>query len=87
VPLLLLLLLLLLINVQSQVMIHQLLTKWGRQGFEGFVTQLQQRYARNAAVAEAAAAQHLTGLAEWQPAAAGMFMWLKMTGGLRLDSN
>lgn len=61
-------------------MIHQLLTKWGRQGFEGFVTQLQRRYAQQAAVAEAAAAQHLAGLAEWQAAEAGMFMWLRMTG-------
>jgi DNA-binding transcriptional MocR family regulator len=75
----LLLLLLLLLHL-LQVMIHQLLTKWGRQGFEAFVAQLQQRYARQAAVAEAAAAQHLAGLAEWQPAVAGMFLWLKMTG-------
>ncbi|KAF6254738.1 pyridoxal phosphate-dependent transferase [Scenedesmus sp. NREL 46B-D3] len=66
-------------SMLSQVMIHQLLTKWGRQGFEAFVAQLQQRYARQAAAAEAAAAQHLAGLAEWQPAVAGMFMWFKMT--------
>ncbi|WIA37188.1 hypothetical protein OEZ86_014142 [Tetradesmus obliquus] len=66
-------------NMLSQVMIHQLLTKWGRQGFEGFVAQLQRRYAQQAAVAQAAAAQHLSGLAEWQAAEAGMFMWLRMT--------
>jgi DNA-binding transcriptional MocR family regulator len=75
-PLLLLLLLLLL----RQVMIHQLLMQWGRQGLNSYVRQLQQQYARTAAVAEAAAAQHLADIAEWQPIKAGMFMWVKIKG-------
>lgn len=61
-------------------MVYELLSKWGREGFEGYVKKLQRRYATNAAVAAAAAAQQLQGAAEWQPARAGMFMWLKMTG-------
>lgn len=65
-----------------QVMLHELLDKtWGRAGFEAFVKRLQAQYARQAAVAEAAAQQQLAGLAEWQPAQAGMFMWFKLTGG------
>jgi DNA-binding transcriptional MocR family regulator len=61
-------------------MIHQLLSQWGRQGLDAYVKQLQQRYARTAAVAEAAAAQHLADIAEWQPIKAGMFMWVKVKG-------
>eukprot|EP00879_Flechtneria_rotunda_P000651 GHRR01000765.1.p1 GENE.GHRR01000765.1~~GHRR01000765.1.p1 ORF type:complete len:584 (+),score=193.54 GHRR01000765.1:499-2250(+) len=67
-------------NMLSQVMITELLKRWGRSGFELYVKRLQARYARNAAVAAAAAAQHLTGLVEWQLAKAGMFLWMKMTG-------
>lgn len=63
-------------------MLHELLAKtWGRPGFEAFVRRLQAQYARQAAVAQAAAQQQLAGLAEWQPAQAGMFMWFRLTGG------
>jgi len=66
-----------------QVMLHELLAKtWGRAGFEAFVRRLQGQYARQAAVAAAAAEQQLIGLAEWQPVRAGMFMWFKLTGGV-----
>jgi DNA-binding transcriptional MocR family regulator len=69
-------------------MVHQLLQQWGRQGLEAYVQQLQQRYARTAAVAEAAAAKHLGDIAEWQPIRAGMFMWVKIKGeGLGLEGN
>lgn len=64
-------------------MIHQLLVQWGRQGLDAYVRQLQQRYARAAAAAEAAAAQHLADVAEWQPIRAGMFMWVKIKGEVR----
>lgn len=63
-----------------QVMIHQLLDKWGVEGLESFVRGLQKRYAHYAAVAAAAAEEHLDGLVEWTPAKAGMFMWMKMLG-------
>eukprot|EP00775_Hariotina_reticulata_P010800 gene10800-10956_t len=67
-------------NMLSQVFMHQLLQRWDRSGFEAFVTRLQQKYARQAQIAVAAAAEHLAGLAEWQPVQAGMFMWCKLTG-------
>jgi hypothetical protein len=67
--------------VHTQVMLHELLAKtWGRSGFESFIKRLQVQYARQAAVAAAAAEQQLAGLAEWRPACAGMFMWFKLTG-------
>lgn len=63
-------------------MLHELLAKtWGRSGFESFIKRLQAQYARQAAVAAAAAEEQLAGLAEWQPARAGMFMWFRLTGG------
>jgi DNA-binding transcriptional MocR family regulator len=62
-------------------MLHELLAKtWGRSGFEAFIRRLQGQYARQAAVAAAAADAQLAGLAEWRPACAGMFMWFKLTG-------
>jgi DNA-binding transcriptional MocR family regulator len=66
-----------------QVMLHELLAKtWGRSGFECFIKRLQAQYAGQAAVAQEAAEQQLAGLAEWQPARAGMFMWFRLTGEL-----
>jgi len=69
-----------LVHFTLQVFMHQLLQRWGRSGSQAFVTRLQQKYARQAQIAVAAAAEHLTGLAEWQPVQAGMFMWCKLTG-------
>lgn len=37
-------------------------------------------YGHKAAFAESCARRYLTGLADWQPAKAGMFMWLKLVG-------
>ena len=65
----------------TQVMIGELIGKWGRQGFEEFVVNLQRKYAGQEAVAAAAAEEHLEGLVEWQPTTAGMFLWFKLTGG------
>eukprot|EP00775_Hariotina_reticulata_P005059 gene5059-5300_t len=64
----------------GQVVVHQMLHHWGQSGFEAFVTRVQQKYARRAQLAEAAAAEHLAGLAQWQSIQAGMFMWCKLTG-------
>lgn len=64
----------------SQVLVHQLLQQWGGAGFEAFVSRLQRRYAAQAQVADAAAREHLSGLAEWTPVRAGMFMWLRLVG-------
>lgn len=65
----------------TQVLLHQLLVSWGPQGFEAFVKRLQRKYAQQALAAAAAAEQHLAAVAEWQPVTAGMFLWVKLTGG------
>lgn len=41
---------------------------------------LQRKYAQQALAAAAAAEQHLSDLAEWQPVTAGMFLWVKLKG-------
>jgi len=64
----------------SQVVISELLNMWGLDGFEAFVRKQQTMYARRAAVASAAAHQHLKGLASFEEPTAGMFMWFKLTG-------
>ncbi|KAJ9525826.1 hypothetical protein QJQ45_009302 [Haematococcus lacustris] len=64
----------------AQVIVAQLLQAWGRAGFTAFVQQQQALYARRAAVAAAAARQHLAGLATWASPSAGMFMWFRLTG-------
>lgn len=63
-----------------QVILHQLLESWGPQGFEAFVMRLQRKYAQQALAAAAAAEQHLSGLAEWEPVTAGMFLWARLKG-------
>jgi DNA-binding transcriptional MocR family regulator len=51
--------------------------------FEDFLRYLQQLYGGRAAAAAAAAVEHLSGVAEWEAPAAGMFMWFKLTGAVR----
>lgn len=63
-----------------QVLLHQLLVAWGPTGFEAFVKRLQRKYAQQAVAAAAAAEQHLSDLAEWQPVTAGMFQWVRLKG-------
>lgn len=64
----------------TQVAVSKLFDAWGMDGFNAFLSRLQRSYGHKAAVAEVAARQHLAALAEWQPVAAGMFMWVKFTG-------
>jgi len=63
----------------SHVYMTRLLAHWGDAGLEGFVTALQRKYARQAALAHAAAGRHLGGLAVWKRPTGGMFMWLRLT--------
>lgn len=63
-----------------QVLLHQLLVFWGPTGFEAFLKRLQRKYAQQAVAAAAAAEQHLSDLAEWQPVTAGMFQWMRLKG-------
>ena len=61
-----------------QVMVSEMLSAWGPAGFERHICSMQREYAQRAAVIQAGAEQHLTGLAEWTRPAAGMFLWLKL---------
>lgn len=65
----------------------ELLGAWGMSGFEAFLQRQQALYARRAALASAAAARHLSGLAEWRAPVSGMFMWLKLTGEAGAELN
>lgn len=69
-----------------QVIVTALLQQWGISGFEDFLLKLQALYTHKSAVAAAAATQHLTGLATWEPCSAGMFMWLRLTSGRDLST-
>lgn len=64
----------------SHVYMHRLLAQWGDSGLDAFVRALQRRYARQAALAHAAASRHLSGLATWRAPSGGMFMWLRLEG-------
>ncbi|MEW5310972.1 MAG: hypothetical protein WDW38_002722 [Sanguina aurantia] len=70
----------------TQVIVTVLLQQWGISGFEDFLLKLQALYTHKSAVAAAAADQHLTGLATWEPCSAGMFMWLRLTSGRDLST-
>lgn len=61
-----------------QVIIAEMLEAWGEEGFQGHVRAMQAEYSQRAAVVQAAAERHLAGLVEWQPPAAGMFLWLRL---------
>ncbi|EIE19767.1 PLP-dependent transferase [Coccomyxa subellipsoidea C-169] len=67
-------------NSFIQVVVAEMLDAWGEAGFEAHVRAMQTEYAQRAAVVQAAAERHLAGLAEWQPPAAGMFLWLRLLG-------
>jgi hypothetical protein len=64
----------------SHVYMARLLEQWGDAGLDAFVSSLQRKYARQAALADAAARRHLAGLATWAAPAGGMFMWFKLVG-------
>lgn len=63
-----------------QVVVGSLLQRMGQEGFEAHVKDIQGQYAERASVIQAAAAKHLTGLADWAPVTAGMFMWVRLRG-------
>lgn len=62
----------------SQVVVAQMLAAWGDAGLCAHLRRVQAAYATRAALCCAAAATHLTGLADWTPPAAGMFLWLRL---------
>ena len=44
-----------------QVVVSELLEKWGRSGFETHIKDIQRQYARRAGIVHAAAKKHLVG--------------------------
>ncbi|XP_040274598.1 kynurenine/alpha-aminoadipate aminotransferase, mitochondrial isoform X1 [Bufo bufo] len=64
----------------TQVMILQLLQKWGIDGFLEHIESVIQFYRAQREAMLASANKWLTGLAEWHSPTAGMFLWIKIHG-------
>ncbi|XP_069100408.1 kynurenine/alpha-aminoadipate aminotransferase, mitochondrial [Pleurodeles waltl] len=64
----------------TQVMTSQLLHQWGLEGFLQHVDRVVDFYRSQRDVMLSSAEKWLTGLAEWQCPAAGMFLWMKING-------
>jgi kynurenine/2-aminoadipate aminotransferase len=66
--------------VLAQIMVSELLGRWGIAGFERHANRLAQFYQKQKQYTAAACEKYLTGLAEWSEPAAGMFLWIKLLG-------
>ncbi|XP_053315755.1 kynurenine/alpha-aminoadipate aminotransferase, mitochondrial isoform X2 [Spea bombifrons] len=64
----------------TQIMVLQLLQKWGQKGFLEHVESVIQFYRTQRDAMLASADKWLTGLAEWHSPSAGMFLWMKVNG-------
>eukprot|EP01125_Pyxidicula_operculata_P009481 TRINITY_DN3121_c0_g1_i1.p1 TRINITY_DN3121_c0_g1~~TRINITY_DN3121_c0_g1_i1.p1 ORF type:complete len:391 (+),score=56.55 TRINITY_DN3121_c0_g1_i1:238-1410(+) len=64
----------------SQAIVHDLLVKWGPQGFEDHISKVQKYYSFKRDAFVGAAENHLRGLCEWNIPEAGMFAWMKVRG-------
>ncbi|KAM3939169.1 kynurenine/alpha-aminoadipate aminotransferase, mitochondrial isoform 2-T2 [Leptodactylus fuscus] len=64
----------------TQVMILQLLQKWGIEGFLEHIESVIQFYRSQRDAMLTSANKWLTGLAEWHSPTAGMFLWMKIHG-------
>lgn len=64
----------------SQVMMSDLLNRWGISGLESHVYSVKEFYKSQKDLMVAAAKKWLTGLAEWNEPTAGMFLWIKLKG-------
>lgn len=64
----------------SQVVLYQLLKKWGFEGLREHFAGIKKFYRQKRDLMIAAAQKHLTGLAEWNNPSGGMFLWLRVKG-------
>ncbi|XP_068125399.1 kynurenine/alpha-aminoadipate aminotransferase, mitochondrial isoform X2 [Hyperolius riggenbachi] len=64
----------------TQIMIFQLLQKWGVEGFLDHIESVINFYKMQRDTMLACADKHLSGLAEWHSPSAGMFLWMKIKG-------
>lgn len=62
----------------TQAIAYKLLVHWGYDGFIAHCDRVAKFYADKLKVVEAAAKEHLHGLAEWNQPRAGMFLWFKL---------
>lgn len=64
----------------SQVVVSELLEKWGMEGFLQHTKKVQNFYASQRDAMVEAANAHLSGLCKWSVPDAGMFLWIEVTG-------
>lgn len=64
----------------AQVVVSELLNKWGHQGYLNHVYSLREEYRKKRDVMQKAAEKHLAGLCEWKLPSGGMFFWIKVLG-------
>lgn len=62
----------------SQVLINELLSHWGMDGFEKHVNEVEDFYRNRRDLMNESAKKHLTGLCEWDVPQGGMFLWIKV---------
>ncbi|XP_060134685.1 kynurenine/alpha-aminoadipate aminotransferase, mitochondrial-like isoform X1 [Zootoca vivipara] len=67
-------------NTFAQVVVLQLLKKWGQKGFLDNVDRVAEFYKKQRDAMLAAADKWLTGLAEWHAPNSGLFLWIKIKG-------
>ncbi|KAI0342591.1 PLP-dependent transferase [Trametopsis cervina] len=68
-------------NTLAQVLAMAVLSRWGHQGFLEHADRVAQFYRKKRDIFQAAMTRHLSGLAEWTPPEAGMFMWFRLLLG------
>eukprot|EP01119_Soliformovum_irregulare_P018352 TRINITY_DN5602_c1_g2_i1.p1 TRINITY_DN5602_c1_g2~~TRINITY_DN5602_c1_g2_i1.p1 ORF type:complete len:432 (-),score=141.26 TRINITY_DN5602_c1_g2_i1:38-1333(-) len=64
----------------SQVVMYTILKELGRDGWDEQMKNVRMTYQKRRDFIVGCAEKYLTGLAEWSPPAAGMFLWLKLLG-------
>lgn len=64
----------------SQVLISELLQKWGPEGFHQHVKKVRSFYEQQKNIMAKSARKWLPGLVEWDEPVAGMFLWMKVHG-------
>ncbi|KAI9480238.1 pyridoxal phosphate-dependent transferase [Zychaea mexicana] len=69
-----------------QLMAYGLLAEWGYDGFFAHVDRVANFYRERRDVFEESLERHLKGLAEWVVPDSGMFVWIRLLGGIT-DSN
>ncbi|KAI8370350.1 pyridoxal phosphate-dependent transferase [Radiomyces spectabilis] len=66
----------------SQVMAYELLNKWGHEGFFEHIRQVSNFYREKLEEFRKYLDKRMTGYAEWSIPECGMFVWLKLLGGV-----